>query len=178
MQTCCRCAPPNKGWHTFPPLLLEHWNVCLTLMANAASPANTMASDASPTATGSPACAAISDAACWSRGFCCKRRDMDWKILMKREGHKGSDRGVCVCVKEGDAAFCLQLEASYLQWSFFTYNWQFLLCCLQLELFFTYNFSFFRAEKNHGSHRCDRIRRDFLHWIFRYFLQILGGSSY
>ena len=37
---------------------------------------------------------------------------------------------------------------------------------------------FFGAEKNHDSHRRDRIWRDFLHWIFRYFLQILGGSSY
>ena len=37
---------------------------------------------------------------------------------------------------------------------------------------------FFRAEKNHDSHRRDRIWRDFLHWIFRCFLQILGGSSY
>ena len=35
-----------------------------------------------------------------------------------------------------------------------------------------------QGRKNHDSHRCDRIRRDFLHWIFRYFLQILGGSSY
>ena len=35
-----------------------------------------------------------------------------------------------------------------------------------------------RGRKNHDSHRRDRIRRDFLHWIFRYFLQILGGSSY
>ena len=33
----------------------------------------------------------------------------------------------------------------------------------------------FRAERNHDSHRRDRIWRDFLHWIFRYFLQILGG---
>ena len=32
----------------------------------------------------------------------------------------------------------------------------------------------------HGTalHRRDRIWRDFLHWIFRYFLRILGGSSY
>ena len=35
-----------------------------------------------------------------------------------------------------------------------------------------------QGRKNHDSHRRDRIRRDFLHWIFRYFLQILGGSSY
>ena len=33
-----------------------------------------------------------------------------------------------------------------------------------------------RGRKNHDSHRRDRIWRDFLHWIFRYFLQILGGS--
>ena len=33
-------------------------------------------------------------------------------------------------------------------------------------------------KKNHDSRRRDRIWRDFLHWIFRYFLQILGGSSY
>ena len=36
----------------------------------------------------------------------------------------------------------------------------------------------FKGRKNHDSHRRDRIRRDFLHWIVRYFLQILGGSSY
>ena len=35
-----------------------------------------------------------------------------------------------------------------------------------------------QGRNNHDSHRRDRIRRDFLHWIFRYFLQILGGSSY
>ena len=35
-----------------------------------------------------------------------------------------------------------------------------------------------QGRKNHDSHRRDRIWRDFLHWIFRYFLQILGGSSY
>ena len=34
---------------------------------------------------------------------------------------------------------------------------------------------FIGAKKNHDSHRRDRIRRDFLHWIFRYFLQILGA---
>ena len=31
--------------------------------------------------------------------------------------------------------FCLQLEASHLQWSFFTYHWQFQRFYLQLELF-------------------------------------------
>ena len=36
----------------------------------------------------------------------------------------------------------------------------------------------FQGRKSHDSHRRDRIWRDFLHWIFRYFLQILGGSSY
>ena len=41
-----------------------------------------------------------------------------------------------------------------------------------------WGFWVFRGRKNHDSHRRDRIRRDFLHWIFRYFLQILGGSSY
>ena len=35
-----------------------------------------------------------------------------------------------------------------------------------------------QGRKNHDSHRRDRIWRDLLHWIFRYFLQILGGSSY
>ena len=45
--------------------------------------------------------------------------------------------------KKGCNVFCLQLEASCLQWSFLTYNCQFLLLCLQLELFFAYNFSFF-----------------------------------
>ena len=35
-----------------------------------------------------------------------------------------------------------------------------------------------QGRKKHDSHRRDRIRRDFLHWIFRYFLQILGASSY
>ena len=35
-----------------------------------------------------------------------------------------------------------------------------------------------QGRKNHDSHRRDRIWRDFLHWIFRYFLQILGGLSY
>ena len=30
-----------------------------------------------------------------------------------------------------------------------------------------------QGRKNHDSHRRDRIWRDFLHWIFRYFLQIL-----
>ena len=35
-----------------------------------------------------------------------------------------------------------------------------------------------QGRKNHDSHRRDRIWRDFLHWIFHYFLQILGGSSY
>ena len=34
------------------------------------------------------------------------------------------------------------------------------------------------GPKNRGSHRRDRIWRDFLHWIFRYFLWILGGLSY
>ena len=38
--------------------------------------------------------------------------------------------------------------------------------------------AFHQGRKNHDSHRRDRIWRDFLHWIFRYFLQILGGSSY
>ena len=42
----------------------------------------------------------------------------------------------------GMQLFCLQLEASCLQWSFFTYNWHFLLCYLQSELC-TYNFSLF-----------------------------------
>ena len=37
---------------------------------------------------------------------------------------------------------------------------------------------FFQGRKNRDSHRRDRIWCDFLHWIFRYFLQILGGSSY
>ena len=36
----------------------------------------------------------------------------------------------------------------------------------------------FQGQKNHDSHRRDRIWRDFLHCFFRYFLQILGGSSY
>ena len=36
----------------------------------------------------------------------------------------------------------------------------------------------FQGRKNHDSHRRDRVWREFLHWIFRYFLQILGGSSY
>ena len=35
-----------------------------------------------------------------------------------------------------------------------------------------------QSRKNHDSHRRDRIWRDFLHWIFRYFLHILGASSY
>ena len=35
-----------------------------------------------------------------------------------------------------------------------------------------------QGRKNHDSHRRDRIWRDFLHRIFRYFLQILWGSSY
>ena len=34
-----------------------------------------------------------------------------------------------------------------------------------------------QGRKTHESHRRDRIWRDFLHWSFRYFLQI-GGSSY
>ena len=34
-----------------------------------------------------------------------------------------------------DAAFCLQLEASCLQWSFFTYSCVLELFCLQLEPF-------------------------------------------
>ena len=34
-----------------------------------------------------------------------------------------------------------------------------------------------QGRKNHDSHRRDRIWRDFLHWIFRYFLQILGGLT-
>ena len=40
----------------------------------------------------------------------------------------------------------------------------------------------YSGPKNHDSHRCDSIWRDFLHWMFRrnfrYFLEILGGSSY
>ena len=36
----------------------------------------------------------------------------------------------------------------------------------------------FQGRKNHDSHKRNRIWRDFLHWIFRYFLQILGGSSW
>ena len=38
--------------------------------------------------------------------------------------------------------------------------------------------SFSQGRKNHDSHRRDRILRDFLHWSFRCFLQIFGGSSY
>ena len=50
----------------------------------------------------------------------------------------------------------------------------------QNKLFFSKRESIRRDQgrKNHDSHRRDRIWRDFLHWIFRYFLQILGGSSY
>ena len=47
--------------------------------------------------------------------------------------------------------------------------------CLAKE---THEFFNNRGRKNHDSHRRDRIWRDFLHWIFRYFLQILGGLSY
>ena len=34
---------------------------------------------------------------------------------------------------------------------------------------------FYQGRKNHDSRRRDRIWHDFLHWTFRYFLQILGG---
>ena len=35
--------------------------------------------------------------------------------------------------------------------------------------------TYIRRWRNHDSHRRDGIWRDFLHWIFRYFLQIFRG---